>query len=133
MAEDAAQDGFERALATLDTFDGSRPFWPWLRRIVVNRALDLRRREGRHVDLDALPELAGPSRLVTSDVCLRRAVDALDEERRTVVLLRYGLDMTPAEIAETLDLPAGTVKSRLHRALDELRTRLEARDGQRRV
>lgn len=100
MAEDAAQDSFERAFAHLDTFDGSRPFWPWLRRIVVNRALDLARRGGSHINLDALPELPDPSPPITSDVGLRRAVDALDEDRRVVVLLRYGLDMTPAEIAE---------------------------------
>lgn len=61
-------------------------------------------------------------RLGATDARLLGAVDRLSGDRRVVVLLRYGLDLTPSEIAETLGLPVGTVKSRLARALDELRS-----------
>lgn len=59
MADDVAQDAFERAFARLGTFDATRPFAPWLHRIVVNRALDVLRQERRLVLVGESPE--GPS------------------------------------------------------------------------
>ena len=61
MADDIVQDAFERAFAALGRFDQSRPFAPWLHRIVINRALDLLRSERRLVGLDVA---AHPSRRV---------------------------------------------------------------------
>jgi RNA polymerase sigma-70 factor, ECF subfamily len=123
LADDVAADAFERAFAALARFDGRRPFTPWLHRIVVNRALDLLRAERRLVGGDlalesleaAAPEEQG------GDAELLQAVHALPLQRRAVVILRYGVGMTPAEIAAVLDLPVGTVHSRLARALDQLR------------
>src|SRR5436190_19471771 len=62
MADDVAQDAFERAFAALSRFDESRPFGAWLHRIVVNRALDLMRRERRLVGLDQVAEPNSPWR-----------------------------------------------------------------------
>lgn len=127
LAEDIAQDGFERAIRRLSDLNGG-PFAGWLRRICVNRAIDVLRRERRLGPLDdetpAPAEWAGQS---LSDRTLMRAVGSLDVERRVPVVLRYWLDYTPAEIAQTLQIPVGTVSSRLSRALADLRVRLEER------
>jgi RNA polymerase sigma-70 factor (ECF subfamily) len=131
LADDVAQDAFERAFAALARFDERRPFGPWLYRIVVNRCLDLLRTERRMVAGDA--ELA---RLEWHDVPsgdreLLDAVASLSLQRRVVIVLRYGLGYTPSAIAELLDLPTGTVNSRLARALEDLRVQYEVNDAER--
>ena len=125
LADDVAADGFERAFAALGRFDDRRPFGPWLHRIVANRALDLVRAARRLSDeeLPDTPDLA-PAH-ATGDRGLLAAVGDLSLERRVVVALRYGVGMTPKQIAEALDLPVGTVNSRLSRALEQLRETLE--------
>jgi RNA polymerase sigma-70 factor, ECF subfamily len=132
MAEDVAQDAFERAFAALGRFDLRRPFAPWLHRIAVNRALDLVRRERRLVALDAVEERAsGLADAAGSgaDGDLMRALDGLSAERRAAIVLRYGLGYAPAEIAPILGVPVGTVHSRLARALVQLREELGADRG----
>lgn len=127
LADDVAQDAFERAFAALARFDERRPFAPWLHRIVTNRCLDLLRTERR---------LAGDSELERlesrdphgGDAELLEAVAALSLQRRVVVVLRYGLGYPPGAIAEILGLPVGTVHSRLARALDDLRALYEVND-----
>src|SRR2546421_11879927 len=128
LADDVAQDAFERAFAALSRFDERRPFGPWLHRIVVNRCLDLLRTERRLVSGDN--ELA---RLEWHDIAagdqeLLDAVAGLSLQRRVVVVLRYGLGYTPTAIAELLGVPTGTVNSRLARALEELRAEYEVND-----
>lgn len=125
-AEDIAQDAFLAAVDALDRFDWRRPFAPWLHRIVVNRAIDWTRREAlrRKVDDPAsLPDPESPPRAVGED--MMEALVQLPPEQRAVVVLRYLLEYTPGEIARMLDLPRGTVNSRLRRALDQLRTMVE--------
>jgi RNA polymerase sigma-70 factor, ECF subfamily len=125
LADDVAADGFERAFAALDRFDDRRPFAPWLHRIVANRALDVLRTERRLSD-EELPDTPDSAPLhVAGDRSLLGAVVDLPLERRVVVVLRYGVGMTPKQIAEALDLPVGTVNSRLARALEQLRESLE--------
>jgi RNA polymerase sigma-70 factor (ECF subfamily) len=122
MADDVAQDAFERAFAALSRFDERRPFAAWLHRIVVNRSLDLIRRERRLVGLDQPDRIEGEWRdMAEGDRSLLEAVAALGPQRRVVIVLRYGLGYPPGEIAEMLGVPVGTVHSRLARALDELR------------
>lgn len=125
LADDVAADGFERAFAALGRFDERRPFGPWLHRIVANRALDVLRAERRLSDeeLSDTPDLAPMHS--KGDHGLLGAVAELSLERRVVVVLRYGVGMTPKQIAEALDLPVGTVNSRLARALEQLRESLE--------
>jgi RNA polymerase sigma-70 factor, ECF subfamily len=123
-AEDVAQDSFERAFSALETFNGRCAFSTWLYRIVVNRALNVRRSERRlvHTDVDEETNFveAPPS---GPDVA--EAVERLPADRRTVVILRYWLDLAPGEIAAILEVPEGTVHSRLGRALADLRKELE--------
>jgi RNA polymerase sigma-70 factor, ECF subfamily len=124
-AEDIAQDAFLAAVAALDRFDRRRPFAPWLHRIVVNRAIDWGRREALRRKVDEPDELAAspPREQVGED--LMAALAQLPVEQRGVVVLRYLLDYSPGEIARMLELPRGTVNSRLRRALDRLGTLLE--------
>jgi RNA polymerase sigma-70 factor (ECF subfamily) len=130
MADDVAQDAFERAFGALGRFDRRRPFAPWLHRIVVNRSLDLLRSERRLVGPDALERLEGEWRdQAGEDRRLLDAVAELSPQRRVVIVLRYGLGHSPAAIAELLELPVGTVHSRLARALDDLRERERERDA----
>lgn len=125
LADDVAADAFERAFAALGRFDDRRPFGPWLHRIVANRALDLLRAERRLAD-EELPDTPDLAPLhPAGDRSLLAVVAALPLERRIVVVLRYGVGMTPKQIAEALDLPVGTVNSRMARALEQLRESLE--------
>jgi RNA polymerase sigma-70 factor (ECF subfamily) len=125
MADDVAQDAFERAFAALSRFDERRPFAPWLHRIVVNRCLDLLRSERRLVSRDVELERLESRDPSVGDQELLEAVAALTLQRRVVVVLRYGLGYTPSAIAELLGVPTGTVNSRLARALEELRAEYE--------
>jgi RNA polymerase sigma-70 factor, ECF subfamily len=121
-AEDIAQEAFLAALRALPRFDRSRPLRPWLHRIVVNRAIDWARarRLRAEVDVDAVPEVAAPEADVTGLGELGAALRRLSPEHRAVIVMRYLLEMTPGEIAEALELPRGTVNSRLRRGLDAL-------------
>lgn len=122
-AEDVAQDSFERAFSALGDFNGRSAFSTWLYRIVVNRALNVRRSDARLVQVGAGLELATEEPPRDSE--LAEAVARLPGDRRAAVVLRYWLDFTPTEIATMLDLPVGTVHSRLGRALTDLRKELE--------
>ncbi|MEZ5155912.1 MAG: RNA polymerase sigma factor [Solirubrobacterales bacterium] len=128
-AEDIAQESFVAALRHLDRFDGRRPLGPWLNRIVVNRAIDWTRTRRLRAEVGAEPWLddrreaavEGPdSRAEQVPAPLMDALGRLSPERRAVVVMRYLLDYTPSEIADALELPTGTVNSRLRRALDQL-------------
>jgi RNA polymerase sigma-70 factor (ECF subfamily) len=124
-AEDVLQEAFGRAYAGLSRFNGRSSFPTWLLRIVVNCAIDECRRERRRRDAVRLAE--PPSEVVHSspDPEVAAAVTRLAPERRVIIVLRYWLGYSAEEIASVLDLPPGTVHSRLSRALAELRSRLE--------
>lgn len=126
LADDAAQDAVQRAFGTLDRFDETRPFGPWLKRIAANRAIDLLRRNRRLAPLadDAAAPAWDLDEIGESGV-VAGAVGALDPQKRIVIVLRYWLDLSVEDIAGTLGIPVGTVASRLSRALAELRTVLE--------
>jgi RNA polymerase sigma-70 factor (ECF subfamily) len=128
-AEDIAQEGFLAALRTLDRFDRRRPFGPWLHRIVVNRAIDWARARALRAEVgEPALELAASDGLADGapySPPLLAALGELSPEHRAVIVLRHLLEYTPGEIARMLDLPRGTVNSRLRRGLDELADRLE--------
>ncbi len=127
-AEDIAQEAFVQAIRHLDRFDRTRRFGPWLGAIVANRAIDwararTARREAGWVENDLPePERAPLPGRYSEEVM--RALTSLTPEHRAVVVLRYVLEYTPGEIAVALELPRGTVNSRLRRALDVLELRL---------
>ncbi len=124
LADEVVQDAFERVLANLERYDDQRAFGPWLHRIVMNRALDVLRRERRYVSAETVEQRAAAGDEDASGFLA--LVGVLDPERRIAVVMRYGLGYTPAQIAEILGTPLGTVHSRLARALDDLRTQTEA-------
>jgi RNA polymerase sigma-70 factor (ECF subfamily) len=122
-AEDIAQESFLAAIRSLDRFDRRRPFGPWLHRIVVNRAIDwtrARKLRGEVELSESTASVAAPSEPDETLAALAR----LPPEQRAVIVLRYLLEFTPGEIAETLGLPRGTVNSRLRRGLDALQEEL---------
>jgi RNA polymerase sigma-70 factor (ECF subfamily) len=124
-AEDIAQEAFLAAIRALDRFDRRRPFGPWLHRIVVNRAIDWSRaRALRREVAEPLEGEAPPERPVGWSDEVVSALAALDPDQRAAVVLRHLLEYTPGEIAQLLELPRGTVNSRLRRALDRLATEL---------
>lgn len=123
-SEDIAQEAFLAAIRRLDRFDRRRPFGPWLHRIAVNRAIDWTRsrRLRGEIPLDETVSPKEGSRPPGDDVL--SALARLSPEQRAVIVMRYVLDFTPGEIAEALDLPRGTVNSRLRRGLDHLGSEL---------
>ena len=122
-AEDIAQEAFLAAVRALDRFDRSRPFGPWLHRITVNRAIDWARAAKARAEIE---EQDVPAPVVAErDDRVLPALASLDPDHRAVIVLRYLLEYTPGEIADLLDLPRGTVNSRLRRGLDRLKDRLE--------
>lgn len=130
-AEDIAQEALLAAVRALPRFDHRRPLRPWLHRIVVNRAIDWSRaRQHRaEVDVDAAGELtAGEPTTALDSPDLIAALHALSAEHRAVVVLRYLLEYKPGEIARMLELPRGTINSRLRRGLDALREHMDG-DG----
>jgi len=140
-ARDLAQDAFLKAFRSLRSFKGECRFSSWLYQIALNLCRDrMRRRRGRTlVSLDDAAaeghatEPPGPSalELVEANERARRvaaAVAALPEEQREVIVLKEYQGLTFLEIAQLLELPTSTVKTRLYRGLAQLREHLE-RDG----
>jgi RNA polymerase sigma-70 factor (ECF subfamily) len=125
-AEDIAQEAFLQAIRVLDRFDRSRPFAPWLHRIVTNRALDWARAHALRRPVEPASEPAAPDARSDLSDDVAEAIGRLAPDQRAVIVLRYLLEHTPGEIAQMLDLPRGTVNSRLRRALDELAGAVDA-------
>ena len=133
-AEDAVQEAFVKAYYALPRFRPGAPFRPWILRIVANEARNRGRSSRRREQLtlrvaDAETWDAAPSpeveTLDRADAeALVAALDRLPERDRLVVAYRYLFEMSEAETAEALDVRPGTVKSRLSRALERLRTEL---------
>lgn len=131
---DALQEAVEQAwLHRRELRAGPAGFGPWMKRILVNRSLNLLRRR-KVVSLSGpLDSLLDPAPLpdeMAERQSIWEAVGGLSEPLRQVVSLRYLGDLTLEEIARELDLPLGTVKSRLHRGLAQVRERWEGvREG----
>jgi len=129
--DDAAQDAFLSALRHLGRYDPSRPFGPWLMRIVANAAADRRRRRKVRAT-DELSEASsggGPRPDAETDLrafraAFRRALALLPERQRLAVTLFDVEGYSHAQIAEILDIPQGTVRSDVFHARRRLRTAL---------
>jgi len=119
-AEDIAQESFLAAIRALDRFDRRRPFGPWLHRIVVNRSIDWTRARRLRSEVELTESLPAPHEPPSSGGDTLAALAQLSPEHRAVVVMRYLLEFTPGEIADALDVPRGTVNSRLRRGLDAL-------------
>jgi RNA polymerase sigma-70 factor (ECF subfamily) len=124
LAEDIAQESFLAAIRNLDRFDRRRPFGPWLYRIVVNRAIDAARARSIRRETELTERATGAAEHELPDRELLSALARLPPDQRAVIVLRHLLGYTPGEIARALDLPRGTVNSRLRRGLDAMRDEL---------
>ena len=146
LAEDAFQGTFLQVHLKCQQFDSSRRFRPWLYAIATNQAIDIQRRNKRH-RMISMDRTSGPNQdegggwsdnlvgdcpdplLVASDQensrWVHQSVDSLGESLKQVVHLVYYQGMKYREAAETLNIPVGTVKSRLHAAVGRLGTMWE--------
>ncbi len=130
-AEDLLQETWVLAYRKLQQFEGMSSFYTWLSRVAVNHTISQRRKKRLDQVLDRVPLENDSSscgtpgveeRLETSErnALIRWAINQLDMERRTVILLRDFDGLDYHQIAEVIQVPVGTVRSRLHRARLEL-------------
>jgi RNA polymerase sigma factor (sigma-70 family) len=126
-ARDAVQDALFKAWRDLRGLREPERFDAWLYRLLVNACMDQLRRRGRRpieveiaeIHAPSVPDLA--SGVVQRDL-VDRVLRTLDPGGRAIVVLHYYLGMPLTDVAATLSIPVGTVKSRLHRALGEMRS-----------
>jgi RNA polymerase sigma factor (sigma-70 family) len=133
IAEDIAQEVFIKVFSALNRYDPTFPFSSWINRITSNLCIDhLRREKERTISLDQpvggedddlliqVPSReAGPDRRMESNemmAALEEALGNLPEHYRIIVILRHQEQLSYEEIADTLGIPLGTVKARIHRA-----------------
>ena len=141
-ARDVAQEAFIKAYRAIGRFRGDSAFYTWLYRIAINTAKNYLVASGRRPprsDIDAqdaeqyegasgLREYATPERLLMRDeiqTAIAGAIDDLPEDLRTAITLRELEGLSYEEIAQTMDCPIGTVRSRIFRARDAIDTRLK--------
>jgi len=141
-ARDVAQDAFIKAYKAVGRFRGDSAFYTWLYRIAINTAKNHLVAGGRrppNIDIDAqdaehydgamgLKEYATPERLLLKDeieALIAKAIDELPDDLRTAIILRELEGLSYEEIAQTMDCPIGTVRSRIFRARDAIDTRLK--------
>jgi len=131
-AADAAQDAFLRAYRALGSFKLGQPFRPWLLRIVTNTALNriqAAQRRDRMNERYTRQVMVENDHLSIEGLAVKReqqqrliaAVGQLSSDQQALIALRYFLELPEAEVAAALNIPRGTVKSRLHRTLAKLR------------
>ena len=145
-AEDLTQETFVRMFRALDRYDPTRPFGAWIITIASRLCIDhLRRRRLNPISMfqrdagsdeeyviEAEDTGPGPDVMAMHREEERRAtelIDSLPEHYRIVVMLRHQQDMSYEEIAEALELPLGTVKARIHRAREILKSRIEGEES----
>ncbi len=130
LAEDAAQETLIRAWRDLPSLRDVDRFDAWIYRLAVRACADIGRQRRRwRAELTVVPneptEHDQSAQLADRDE-LERGLKRLNEAQRTILVLTYYLGFGPGDVAETLDIPVGTAKSRLHYAIEALRAALEA-------
>jgi RNA polymerase sigma-70 factor (ECF subfamily) len=130
-AYDVTQTAFLSAYEHLDRYDPGKPFRSWLYRVAINQALDLIRASHPAEALadDTIDDHEGPQELAArdeSDVALQGALMRLNADYRTVIVLKHLQGCSYDEMAQILECPVKTVKSRLFTARQALRTVLVA-------
>ncbi len=139
-AMEVAQESFIRAYKGIHRFDTTMPFYPWLYRIVKNTSLNHIKKKKRRGEssLDSMMETGfdvtaasrGPRGEVELDdlqLSIRDAMAELSEDQREILKLRHFMELSYLEIADLLDIPKGTVMSRLHGARKALKRVIESR------
>ena len=131
LARDAVQEGLIRAWRDLRKLRDPDRFDAWVHRLTVHACLDIaRQRRRRVIEVELVPMHAPAMPDASAAQADRELVDAvlreLDEQGRAIVVLHYYLGLPLTDVAATLGIPIGTVKSRLHRALTAMRVAIDA-------
>ena len=134
-AREVAQEALLKAYRARERYDVNRPFYPWLYRIVKNTCLDAiarrrhRARPGLEAERVAGVEPSALDRIGQKEAIahMRDAIDKLSDEHREIISMRHFQELSYVEIGEILELPQGTVMSRLYRARRALARILEER------
>ena len=137
-ALELSQEAFVRAYKAIATFDTKMPFYPWLYRIIKNTCLNQIKRKKRRGEssldammesgYDAVDRARGPNEASELDElkqAIQRAMERLTPDQQEILRLRHFLELSYAEISDCLEIPQGTVMSRLHAARKNLKTALE--------
>lgn len=122
-ALDIVQESACKAITQCKNLKDTEKLLPWLCRIVVNTSLDLLRSQVKEQPAEELPETATEDKYEEFD--LKEALDRLEPENRTIIILRYFEDMKIEDIALVVDENVNTVKARLYRSLKKLRVQLD--------
>jgi RNA polymerase sigma-70 factor, ECF subfamily len=126
-ALDIVQESIYKALSSVDTLKNSAYIKTWFYRIVINTSLDFLRKRKNEVLVD--DQILNNYNLEVTDtyqdIDLKKAMEELPENYRTLIILRYFEDMKLEDIAETLNENLSTVKTRLYKALEKLQIKLE--------
>lgn len=134
VAEELAQDVFLKLYRELPRLESREHVKFWLRKVISHRCMDYVRGATRKLEValdDALePAVASDENDFLLESSLRKLVASLPDEARMVIVLRYQEEMEPQEIAQTLGIPLGTVKSRLQRSLVLLRGKVQRLMGE---
>ena len=131
VAEETVQEAFLSAWRGIGGFKRGRPPKPWLMRILVNRVMDRRRKRSvptvslADMDPAGAPSVPDQADAFGDRTVVRQALAHLVPEQQQVVVLRYFAELTVPEVARSIGVREGTVKSRLHRAMGRLREKLE--------
>jgi RNA polymerase sigma-70 factor (ECF subfamily) len=125
-AMDAAQEAFIDAFRALKRFDNSRPFYPWFYVLLRNRCFKLAARKRELANIDETVIVAANSTGQSEDIlALENALRSLNMEDREIITLKYFDGLNYNELAERLQIPKGTVMSRLFHARRKLQVQLE--------
>jgi RNA polymerase sigma-70 factor (ECF subfamily) len=125
-AMDAAQEAFIDAFRALKQFDNSRPFYPWFYVLLRNRCFKLTARKREMANIDETVIVAANSAAQSEDIlALENALRSLNMEDREIITLKYFDGLNYNELAERLQIPKGTVMSRLFHARRKLQVQLE--------
>jgi len=130
LADDVTQETFIRVFAKIDSYDGSKAFEPWLYRVSINVAKNLMRKQR----ISSILRLTQPSQRndpsenllkLERDRMVWSCISALPYKVQCVIILKYINDLSQEDIAKALNIPVGTVKSRLHNGLQRLGLQLK--------
>lgn len=125
-ALDIVQDAIYKAFISIKSLKYPQYFSTWLARILINSALDFIRKHERIIPTEEMDGIPGERHSMIEDkLDLAGAIEELDVPYKTVIILRYYKDFTVKQIAEILDCPEGTIKTRLHRAIRQLKSELK--------
>lgn len=129
LADDVTQEVFIKAIVYYHTYDPTKPIKAWLYKIMMNTTRTIMRKQKTYIPIEALVEVSGEAYIEDNLLMSERnkeilgAIDRLGDKIKHVLYMHYYLEMTLEDIAEILEIPVGTCKSRLHTGLRCLRNK----------